>query len=66
MIQLELFPKNETQILNEEIDKLKESVGNMRRGVFARLNELEKLILDLTKKEGIHGAVQNGNQISSV
>jgi len=41
-IQLELFEISEMDKLRNEIRGLEESIGNVRRGMFSRLNELEQ------------------------
>ena len=47
MLQLDLFEKNETVILLEEIRKVKESSEAVRRGVFRRIAEFERLIKEM-------------------
>lgn len=49
MIQLDLFQKSE-DIFMIELQKIKQSSENVRRGVFARVNELERMVLELAKK----------------
>lgn len=39
-VQLDLFEKDETVLLRREIAELRASMGNLRRGLFARHNEL--------------------------
>lgn len=51
MIQLDLFENDQVNMLRIEVQKYKEISENVRRGVFARLNELEKVVLEMTKKE---------------
>lgn len=45
-MQLELIQKSETEILREELAKIREETANMRRGLFARHNELSKLFIE--------------------
>ena len=45
-IQLELIARSEIEIVREEIKKVKEEADNIRRGLFARHNELSRLFLD--------------------
>ena len=47
MIQLDFFEKNETVLLLEEIRKVKESSENVRRGVFKRIAEFERLLKEI-------------------
>ena len=42
--QLDLF-LDDTDLQNEEIAKMKKELGNVRRGIFARHNELAKLYM---------------------
>jgi len=51
MIQLDLFENDQLTMLRMEVQKYKEVAENVRRGVFARLNELERTIMELTNKE---------------
>ena len=50
MNQLELFSLNDVERLSIEVKKVKESSDNVRRGLFARHNELAKMYMDLHKK----------------
>jgi len=50
MNQLELFPLNEVEKLAIEVKKVKESSDNVRKGIFARHNNLAKMYMDLHKK----------------
>lgn len=50
MNQLELFPLNDIERLSVEVKKVKESSDNVRKGLFARHNELAKMYIDLHKK----------------
>ena len=45
-MQLLLIQKSETEILREELAKIREETANMRRGLFARHNELSKLFIE--------------------
>ncbi len=48
MIQLDLFQEySEDEELRREVKKLHESSEKVRRGIFARHNELSKLYLEL-------------------
>ena len=49
-MQLDLFRSNDTELLQEEIRKLKSSTENVRKGIFSRFNSLEKIIIELEKK----------------
>lgn len=44
--QLELFDLSETDRLRAELFKLKDEVRNLRRGIFARHDSLQKLYID--------------------
>lgn len=37
--------------LESEIQELRQSVDKMRKSMFARINELEKLVIELQEKE---------------
>jgi hypothetical protein len=47
--QLELFPLTEAEQLKIELDKFKKELANLRRGLFARHNTMEALIVELRK-----------------
>lgn len=49
MLQLDFF-QSEEEILNYEIRKIKESTDKVRKGIFARHNELAKMYLDLADR----------------
>lgn len=49
-MQLELFQKSEMEVLREEIESVKKSSENVRRGIFSRNNELTYLVMDLRKE----------------
>lgn len=59
--QLDLFEKDtDEKILRNDIDAIKKELGNVRRGIFARHNELSKMFLELKAeieklKESING-----------
>ena len=58
MIQIDLF-ENEPSFKQEaEIASIKKELGNLRRGAFARLNDLERQVIELqqknNEKEKIH------------
>lgn len=45
-VQFDLFKETtDVDIMKAEVESLKESLGNVRRGIFARHNEMAKLIL---------------------
>lgn len=48
--QLFLFEESETEKLNREVKELKESLNNLRKGMFARHNELFSLYMEHEKK----------------
>lgn len=47
MIQLDFFEKNETRILLEEIRKVRDSSEKVRKSVFKRISEFEKMLRDI-------------------
>lgn len=49
MLQLDFFQTDE-EILNYEIRKIKESTDKVRKGIFARHNELAKMYLELSDR----------------
>lgn len=46
MLQLELYRDAETIILERKIDETNESLTKVRKGTYARLNKLEKMLTD--------------------
>jgi hypothetical protein len=46
---MELFPPSENELLRSEVSELKKEVANLRRGLFARHNTMEALIVELRK-----------------
>ena len=50
MEQLELFPMNDVEVLSCEVKKIKESSDSVRRGVFARVDKMEKTLEETQKK----------------
>lgn len=48
--QLDLIKQSEIELLREELQKVKEAAENVRRGLFARHNELAKLYLEQQKE----------------
>lgn len=48
-MQYDMF-KSEIEMLQEEIEKQKAALGNVRRGLFARHNETGKIILELKRE----------------
>lgn len=53
MLQLDLFPQDENDIMRLEINKIRESTDKVRRGLFARHGELAKLYLDVNERLSI-------------
>lgn len=50
MIQLDFFEKDEVSILKEELKKVHERSEKVRRGMFARHNELAKMYIELNER----------------
>lgn len=50
MIQLDLFEKDELMAMLTQLAEIRKSSENVRRGIFARHNELEKKFIDLETK----------------
>jgi len=48
-MQLDMFEDNLTTLTNE-VEKLKKSTDNVRRGLFARHNELAKIFLEIKQE----------------
>lgn len=48
--QLEMFEENKISLLEEKIQKVKETSENVRKGLFARHNELAKMFLEQKKE----------------
>lgn len=48
-MQLDFF-MSETEILKEEVSKQRQSLDNVRRGLFARFNEMGKEMLKLRQE----------------
>lgn len=48
-MQLDLYEKDEIKLLLEEIRKIRETSENVRKGVFKRVTDVEKMILELRK-----------------
>ena len=44
MIQLDFFETNQNILLWEELRKVRQSSENVRKGVFKRIHELEKIV----------------------
>lgn len=53
MLQLDLFPQDENDIIRLEINKIRESSDKVRRALFARHGELAKLYLDVNDRLSI-------------
>ncbi len=49
-MQYDLFNSSEIERLNQECENLKATISNLRRGLFARHNELNRLISELTEE----------------
>ncbi len=47
MLQLDLFEKEETEIIRGELQKVKESNDKVRKSLFAKHGELTKNYIDL-------------------
>ena len=57
-LQLELFPKTELDLLREEVIELKKSLGNVRRGIFSRQEDLvEAFQATKEREEKLHDAI---------
>lgn len=62
LIQLEFFDDSET-IMLREIKTIKESTDKVRKGMFARHNELAKMYMDLLNRvEAIERGICHGNK----
>ncbi len=49
MIQLDFFePKDDLELLKDELQLVKESTNKVRKGIFARHNEIAKMLLDIS------------------
>lgn len=48
--QLEMFPQGQFDYLIQELKKTHDLTENIRRGLFARYNQLEKDVLELQEK----------------
>lgn len=56
MIQLDFFEVDQNILLWEEIRKVKQQSENVRRGVFKRINEFEKIckeMVEIKKKRDV-------------
>jgi hypothetical protein len=53
LVQLDLFEDDEVVLLRQEMQKIKESSEKVRRGMFARHNELAKLWIELDHRLSI-------------
>jgi len=52
-MQLNLFEDNsEMGLIKQEINEIRKASHNVRRGIFSRHHELEKMILDLKEDIG--------------
>ena len=52
MIQLDLFEDDQKVLILEELRKVKESADSVRKGVFARIKELENQIKEMKQQKG--------------
>lgn len=50
LIQQDLFESDKLQLIRLEMAAIKSSNENVRRGIFKRYNELEKMVLDLMER----------------
>jgi len=50
-IQLELLPKTELELVREEVRELKKSLGNVRRGIFSRQEDLVEALQEARERE---------------
>lgn len=50
MLQLDLFEKEETEIIRGELQKVKESNDKVRKSLFAKHGELVKNYIDLQSR----------------
>lgn len=48
--QLDLFNRGELDFVLSEMKKTRDLTENVRKGLFARYNSLERLVLDLMQK----------------
>ncbi len=53
LIQLDLFEQDENVLMRKEIAKVRESSEKVRKGIFARHNELARLWLELDHRLAI-------------
>ncbi len=49
-IQLEFFPKDPSEILEERMDKCETRSDNVRKGIFAKHTQLCKMYLELNER----------------
>jgi hypothetical protein len=61
LFQPDLFENDQVTLLRMEVQKYKEIAENVRRGVFARINELERMILELTNKDKFDTHLSRGD-----
>jgi hypothetical protein len=50
MLQADLFEKDTALVLMQELKKTRDITENVRRGLFARYNELERMVLEIKYK----------------
>ena len=50
VIQLDFFEKDEMSLLKAEVEAVKKSGDKVRRGTYARINELEAMVKDLQER----------------
>lgn len=49
-VQLDIFEPSEFELIKQEMKKVKETSENVRKGIFARHNELAKMFLEQKQK----------------
>lgn len=50
LIQLDFFEQDESKLLQSEIAKVREMTDKVRKGLFARHNELAKMFVELDSR----------------
>lgn len=54
MLQADMFEKDTALVLMQELQKTRDITENVRRGLFARYNELERMVLEIKYKMDIN------------
>lgn len=50
-LPLDLFyPHDDTELILQEVSRVKQDVNNVRKGLFSRFNNLEKLLIEEMRK----------------